>query len=536
MSRYIHKHFKFLALAFICCLISTTFATLVQFYKGDILDNAISGNINTTILYLCYLIGGIVIECGFFYLYNQFGAYFKANTFKSIKNDLFQSIIHRNYVSYLKNSQGDYIAKYTNDVELIRDMFFATILSLFEILSKIVFVTVALLILDWRIAIIAIVLLTTPLYIPKIIEKKLQNAQNNYVKAVEDNLEKVSNWLSCFEIIKNYSVEKQILSKFYCTNDHVMKCDLKNRKVGNLSRLISMLISYLSYFIVLLFSAVLVLNGDFSAGEFFVSIGMVDQLSWPLISLSDLIGDLIKIKPIYRNILEFIKSNPKTTDKSITTPALLKEVRFDNVSFTHSENSSGLSNFTLVMKKGGRYLLCGPSGCGKTTMTNLLLQYYEATSGQITIDGIPLSQCHDLYSLITVDRQDATLLWDTVRNNLTMYTDYNDADLIAYLKRFGLNQFASADGLDIVIKEGGSNLSGGERKRICLIRALLRNTPILILDEPLANLDPDMASIIEDEILQTADRTILIVSHQFSENKIDQFDAVITMTKSVNEA
>lgn len=138
---------------------------------------------------------------------------------------------------------------------------------------------------------------------------------------------------------------------------------------------------------------------------------------------------------------------------------------------------------------GGKYLIRGASGCGKTTAVNLLLRYYDVTGGRITIDGVPVSEYDTTYAAMTVVRQEAVLFHDTLRNNLTMYGEVEDVRLIELLKHPGLDRFADLPSLDTIITENGANLSGGEKKRICLAGTLLRDTSVLILDEPLANLD-----------------------------------------------
>jgi len=156
---------------------------------------------------------------------------------------------------------------------------------------------------------------------------------------------------------------------------------------------------------------------------------------------------------------------------------------------------------------------------------NLLLGYYQAAEGDITVDGIPLA---DPYGLITVVRQEAVLFRDTLRHNLTMYRDIPDAKLREMLKSVGLERFAGS--LDTMVEENGGNFSGGEKKRICLARALLRDTDVLILDEPLANLDGETAERIEDLLLGISHKTILVVSHQFTEAKLSLFDEVVNFT------
>jgi ABC-type transport system involved in cytochrome bd biosynthesis fused ATPase/permease subunit len=131
---------------------------------------------------------------------------------------------------------------------------------------------------------------------------------------------------------------------------------------------------------------------------------------------------------------------------------------------------------------------------------------------------------------MTVVRQEAVLFNDTLRNNLTMYQDVSDGRLIEVLKTLGLNKFATTEALDNIVTESGANFSGGEKKRVCLARALLRDTDVLILDEPLANLDNETAEMIEDLLLSIKDKTMLVVSHQFNEEKLGRFNQVLNFT------
>ena len=510
--------------------ISTVFAVVLQFFKGDVLDSAIAGDTQTTLRYASILIAFILCEILFYFGYRQFSARFVVGCTKLLKRDIFESILKRGYVDYKTTPQGEYIAKYTNEADTIKARRFQMLPLFWEILFKIIFVSVALFVLDWRLALITIGLLTTPLYIPKLIEKRLQNAQNAYLKAVEANLAKVNDWLSGFEIIKNFSIEKKILSKFDDTNDFTMNKLLRDMTLGAVSQLITTLISYLSYFVVLSCATWLVLQGDFSAGNFFVAIGMIDQLSYPLISLAEIIRQLVAIKPSCQSMEKFIEEgNAARHGKPLTK--LAREIRYRNVSFAYPDKKPVLTNFDFEAQKGGRYLIKGPSGCGKTTAINLLLRYYDVTDGSIEIDGVPLSEYCSTYDCMTVVRQEAVLFHDSLRNNLTMYQDIPDEKLIEMLQTLGLIKFAGKEALDGMIAENGANLSGGEKKRICLARALLRDTDILILDEPLANLDDTTAGMIEDLLLSIEGKLLLVVSHQFTEEKLPLFDNVLYLQK-----
>ncbi len=373
-------------------------------------------------------------------------------------------------------------------------------------------------------------LLTMPLYVPKLVEKKLQRAQTEHVKAFEKHIKSLTDWLSGFEIIKNYSIEANIKEKFIESNSVTMMKNLRKRHMGYLTRSISALLSYLSHFVILVFAAYLVLKGDFSAGSFFIAVGMIDQLSYPIISLSYFIQDLVSVKPVNRSVLEFINEEIKKHGRVDIPKGEFKEVLFRDVSFGYDDYENIIDNLNMRFVRDKQYLLKGISGSGKTSSVNLLLDYYKPGSGTVEINSIPVGEIKNLNQVITVMRQDAVLFEESLRNNLTMYQDISDEKLINILFRVGLDKYANYAGLDMLIHEGGTNLSGGEKRRITLARSILRETPILILDEPLANLDEENAKSIESQLLSIKDRTLVIISHQFSSENIGKLDEIIEFT------
>lgn len=508
-------------------LVSTVFSVVLQFFKGDVLDAALAGETTAAVRWAALLLVFILGESLSYYLYACLAARFVTGCTRMLKQDIFKSILRRSYVSYKQHPQGWYVSKYTNEADNIQESYFQMLPLLGQILLKVTFVGAALFLLDTRIAVLTLVLLTTPLYLPKLIEKQLQNAQQEKIRAVEAVLTRVQDWLSGFEILKNFSVEQNVFQKFGEANNRAMKAMYRNAAWRAKSQLLTSLISYLSYFVILAFSAFLVWRGDFSAGDFFVAIGMIDQLSYPLISLADILRALISIRPACQSMQRFLAEGD-TPAGTHPLPAVHREICYDAVTFAYPGASRPiLQDVTCTMRKGCRYLLKGPSGCGKTTAVNLLLRYYDVDSGRITADGVPLSDYDSTYGCVTVVRQDAVLFHDSLRNNLTLYQDVAEEKLLEALHAVELDKFASREALASVIAENGANLSGGEKKRICLARALLRDTDVLILDEPLANLDAATAARIEDLLLSIRGKIVLVVSHQFTQEKLRKFDGVI---------
>ena len=527
MEKYIKSNWKPLILAITFSVLASIFAVRVQFLKGDVLDYALLRNFDNTLRYGLYLGVFIVLELGFFYFYDRKRGKFAVNSMKEVRLDYFKGLLDKDYPSFLKKKQGEYIAQYTNEMEIIENQFFSTIPMLAEIIIKIVIVSTSLFILDYRIAIMTLFLLTMPLYVPRLVEKKLQRAQTEFVKQFENHIKAITDWLNGFEIIKNFSIEKNIKEKFIESNDNTMEKNLKKRQMGYLTRTISALLSYFSHFIILIFAAYLVLSGDFSAGDFFIAVGMIDQLSYPIISLSYFIQDLVSVKPVNKSVLEFINEEP-IKDGTIDIPKEdLKEVLFKDVFFGYEDHESIINDLNMKVVRDKQYLLKGISGSGKTTSVNLLLDYYRPGSGAVEINGIPVNEIKNLNQIITIMRQDAVLFEESLRNNVTMYQEVSDEKVISVLSKVGLDKYANHDSLDMLIYEGGRNLSGGEKRRVTLARSILRETPILILDEPLANLDEKNAKAIESQLLSIRDRTLIIISHHFSPENIGKLDEII---------
>lgn len=300
------------------------------------------------------------------------------------------------------------------------------------------------------------------------------------------------------------------------------------RKMGYLSRSLSALLSYLSHFVVLAFSAWLVLDGSFTAGHFFIAVGMIDQLSYPIISISVFIQEMIAARPVIKDLLREIDA-PTEDESRRMLAGIPLHIRFDRVSFAYPDSKKVLNKLNLSIKEGEKCLVTGPSGGGKTTLMNLLLGYYQPVEGQVLVGGAQARQVQNATELITIMRQDPALFHDTLRNNLSLYQDMPDEKMIKMLGKLNLHRFASKEGLDSIILEHGSNLSGGERKRVCLARTLLRGSPIVILNEPLANVDPETAQQIVQMTNELKDVTLFMISHQHSPAWAEAFEHRFTI-------
>ena len=531
MKKYYRKHAGYFVQFIFFITVATIFAVRVQYLKGNVLDIVLSVDFSEAVLAGVRLLLAILCEIVFYFFYDLAKSRLIASAMRDLRGDYLRSLIMKPYRMFRLKTEGEYLAQYSKELDTLEQDYFATWPMLLAVLLKILIVGGSLFYLDVQIALITFLLLTMPLYVPKLIEKNLQSAQKEHLSTFEAHLKKLNDWLRGFELIKHFRIEATITKKFDETNQELCEADWQKRKINEISRSLSAILSYLSHFFILAFASYLVTQGRFTAGQFFIAIGMIDQLSYPIISISSFIQSLVAIKPIKEKTENLLACQNQEEGEVSISPANFKNLSFQDLTYGYDDRIL-FEKLDWSFDKNKKYLIQGSSGSGKTSIINLILNYYKPKDGRILLNRIPVNECKNLSQLITLMRQDAVLFTDSLRNNLTMYQEIADEKCLAVLETVGLDHFANPERLEQEIQPDGSNLSGGEKKRICLARSLLNKSPILILDEPLANLDAINVGQIEDLILGIADRTVIVISHQFDDGKRDGFDICYSLGKN----
>lgn len=344
--------------------------------------------------------------------------------------------------------------------------------------------------------------------------------------------------LSSVKIIQAYSREDFTTKKY---RDHNMVYNDASVAMTKISLLYYMLISIVSGIVgavIVYIGAFKGLNGTISIGELFVFLGYMGALFGPVNSLASTVTTAFTIIARARRIFEIMDSEEevKEAPNAIELTNVKGNIKLNNVEFGYGspkDSHAVLKNFNVKIEAGQMVALVGPTGAGKTSLISLLLRFYDPWKGQIFLDDKNINEVtlKSLRNHITLVLQDSFIFPMSIHENIAFGNpSATESDIISAAKAAQAHDFImrSPEGYDTIVSEGGTSLSGGEKQRISLARAFLRNTPILILDEPTSAMDVQTeAKIFEALSTFAKGRTVFIISHRLS--TIRHADIIITI-------
>ncbi|HEX5219876.1 MAG TPA: ABC transporter ATP-binding protein [Verrucomicrobiae bacterium] len=325
-----------------------------------------------------------------------------------------------------------------------------------------------------------------------------------------------------FRIIKAYNLERTVTAQFRSASSKVV--GLFMRIVRSIETPGPLLETCGSVGVALVF-LYLVLRGNkqIDYGDFIIMLGSMYSMYRPIKQLARLQNNLLQAQAASERVFELLATQSSIPEPANPRPlqAAGAEVTFEHVEFAYGEKTV-VRDVTLTVKPGQLVALVGHSGSGKTTLTNLLLRFYDPQKGSIRIGGVDIRDVatSELRSQIAVVIQETILFNDTIRNNIALgRPGASEADIIEAAKHAHAHEFIveQPDGYNTVIGEKGVNLSGGQRQRLAIARAVIKDAPILILDEATNALDPQIEREVQavlDELM--VGRTTFCIAHRFS--------------------
>jgi len=440
-----------------------------------------------------------------------------------IRNELFQHIQFLPLEFFTRKKTGHLIARITSDVGMMKDILTVLFSDIIREPLAIAGIVILLFKIHWGMALVSLTVFVLAVYPIRKFGEKIRRISKSRQKRRANVFSVIQESISGIQVIKAFSREKERAEKFRKEQEHAYRLTMKIVRTRALSQPAMEFLGAIFFALLLWWGGNLVIHEKLDPGGFFNFIFALGALYRPVRLVNQANARIQEALAGSVRVFEILDQYPKLKEPedAIELPPFQKEIKYVNVSFAY-EKEKVLENINLTIKKGEKLAIVGPSGVGKTTLVNLLPRFYDPTSGHIEIDGVNIQKVtlKSLREQIGLVAQETFLFHDTVRNNIAFgKPDASEEEIIQAAKTAFAHDFIMKlpQGYDTVIGERGTKLSGGEKQRIAIARAILKNPPILILDEATASLDSESEYLVEKALEKLMEeRTVLVIAHRLS--------------------
>ena len=511
---------------------------VIQAVNTFLYESVQSRGKTATLGFICLLmISFIILKNLFLYL-----SYYVLNPLKNkvvnqLREDLYDKVLRLPIGFFNEKRKGDLMSRMTNDVGEVEGSVVGTLEGwIRDPMTIIVTLTVLLLISVQLTLFILILIPVLGLVIGRVtrsLKKHSQEVSNKY----GESLSILDETLGGLRVIKAFNVEKLLRDKFFKTNEELLDAKNNISYKRDLASPLSEVMGVILFTAVLYYGGRLVLRNELlEASAFLGFLGIFYNIISPAKALSTSFSNMRKGAAAINRIEEILKT-PITVDDNPNgklLPVFSSTIEFKNVSFAY-EDAVILDHINLTIKKGQTIALVGSSGAGKSTLADLVPRFHDVTGGEVLIDGINIKDysLHSVRNLMSIVTQEPILFNDSIKNNIALgYPAATDEQIIEAAKIANAHDFIikKEDGYKTNTGDRGNKLSGGERQRLTIARAVLKNPPILILDEATSSLDTESERLVQDAINNMMqNRTSIVIAHRLS--TIRHADDIIVLQK-----
>ncbi len=479
-----------------------------------------------TLLNLCIALVLITIAKNlFFYFQGFFAAYVEQGITRDLREQIYGHLLKLPLPYFHRNRTGNLMSIAMNDVTKIHETFNNTFNFLIRDPLLILIYLGTMIVISWQLTLVILVvlpLISLGIYqIGKLARRYSTRAQ----EAVADISSSLEETINSIRIVKAYAAEPSEARKFSTRTGRYFRTMLKINRVRLFPTPINELLGVTAFAVILWFGGRLVLHNEFLDAKFFTFyLGAMFSIITPAKSVSSVHVRLNEGIAAAKRIFDLIDTPVKVAEspQPVQLKSFARGIRFDNVSFAYNPGEPVLENISLALTKGKIVALVGPSGSGKSTLIDLLCRFHDPESGAITIDGIDLRAVSfaSLRGLLGVVTQETILFNDTVRNNIAYpLSEYDPALVEQAAKAANAHNFIMEmpRGYDTVIGNRGMMVSGGERQRLAIARALMKDPEILVFDEATSALDTESERLVQgaiDHLMKG--RTAIVIAHRLS--------------------
>lgn len=521
MSIYVKERWKLAAVGALGMIFLSLLALPGPYLMKIIVDKAIATKDLKLLNFMVLMLFGIqLLFFGASWLTTYSFNRFSLEIMTRIKNDLFHRIL-RFPLSFFAKNQTGYIMSRIGEVEGLNLFFSSTLISVVTSIARFIFCLVILINLNARLTLVSLIFLPVIYLITKWFSKDIRSLSWRFYEKSAALSRGMQDSLSGIEVVKTFGAESREARKF---QSHLTGLMGMNMRRTVLMSLYSESISFIGAgagFVILWLSGISIVSNRFTLGSYLAFSAYLSQLFGPTQTLANLGLMLQPAKVALQRVSELMKIDSEEESQQGKTISSLKgKIEFCNVNFEYEKGKPVLTNANLTIAPGEKVLLSGPNGSGKSTVVKLIMGFYYPQKGEILFDGISSRNVSpvSLRERISVVSQNAFLFSDTVRNNV-LYSapESSESELDEAICSSGASEFVRKmpNGLNTEVGERGVRLSGGERQKLSIARAILRKSDLVIFDEAATHLDGESVLSLRYMIdVRFREQTCLVISHR----------------------
>lgn len=443
----------------------------------------------------------------------------------------FSRLTQKSLRSFSKEGTALYVSALTNDCTSIENNYLAATFTLIEFLFCFLGALIMMLYYSPVMLVLAVALSFLPVAVSMTAGNRLTEQEKEISKKNERFVSIVNELLSGFPVIKSFRAETQASRLFSQRNEQAEEAKKNKRRTEQLISLLANDAGIIAQMGIFLAGAWLAISGKgVTAGVVIVFVQLMNYILNPISQVPLLWSNRKAAIALMEKLSDALSENVREEGREKLN-GFSEKIEVKDLTYGYEPESHVLKDLDVQFDAGKSYAIVGGSGSGKSTLLNLLMGSSSNYQGEICIDGVSIKniESESLYQLMTSVQQNVFVFNDTIRNNVTMFHEFPDKEVTLALERSGLSEFIEKRGEDFVCGENGANLSGGERQRISIARALLRKSPILLVDEATAALDAATARAVSFSILNLVGMTRIVVTHRLEEAILRRYDKILVM-------